>query len=112
MYSVPLPGGASQHPQPIHSSSIEQSLQFLVANSQATNAKLDEALAELKDMKSRVVQLKSDVKHAFTEIFDLKEKLNTFEQRDRAQAFRIFGLPLGEEEKDFFLTQTTLVYYV
>jgi hypothetical protein len=100
MYSVPLPGSAPQHPQPIHSSSIEQSLQFLVANSQATNAKLDEARAELKDMKSRVVQLEGDVKHAFTEIFDLKEKLNTFEQRDRAQAIRIFGLPLGEEEKD------------
>jgi hypothetical protein len=100
MYSVPLPGGAAQHPQPIHSSSIEQSLQFLVANSQATNAKLDEALAELKDMKVRVVQVESDIKHAFTEIFDLKEKLNTFEQRDRAQTIRIFGLPLAEEEKE------------
>jgi hypothetical protein len=87
-------------PQPHQASSIEQSLQFLVANSHATNAKLDAALAELKDMKTRVVQVESDMKHAFTEIFDLKEKLNAYEQRDRATAIRIFGLPLSDEEKD------------
>jgi hypothetical protein len=71
-----------------------------VANAHATNAKLDEALAELKDMKARVVQNENDIKHAFSEIFDLKEKLNSFEQRDRATAVRIFGLPLSDEEKE------------
>jgi hypothetical protein len=89
-----------QPQQPIHTSTIEQSLQYLVANSHATNAKLDQALSELKDMKARVVQVETDVKHAFSEIFDLKEKLNLFEQRDRATAIRVFGLPLSEEERE------------
>jgi hypothetical protein len=109
MYSIPhvsMPGsGSQQQQQPLHNSSIEQSLQFLVANSHATNAKLDEALSELKDMKTRVVQAESDIKHAFAEIFELKEKLNAFEQRDRATAIRIFGLPLAEEEKEGIDTQ-------
>jgi hypothetical protein len=77
-----------QVPQPLHNSSIEQSLQFLVANSQSTNAKLDQALLELKDMKARVIQVETDVKHAFAEIFELKDKLNAF------------GLPISEEEKE------------
>jgi hypothetical protein len=97
---VNMPGSLSPQPQQLHSSSIEQSLQFLVANSQATNAKLDAVLAELKDVKGRVVQAETDIKNAFNEIFELKEKLNTFEQKDRATAIRIFGLPLTEEEKD------------
>jgi hypothetical protein len=40
--------------------SIKQSLQLLVANSHATNAKLDVALCELKDMKVCVIQEESD----------------------------------------------------
>jgi hypothetical protein len=95
-----MPGSLQPQPQHHHTSLIEQSLQFLVANSHATNAKLDEALAELKDMKARVVQNENDIKHAFSEIFDLKEKLNSFEQRDCATAVRIFGLPLSNEEKE------------
>lgn len=96
-----MPGSGTQpQQQQHHNTSIEQSLQFLVANSHATNAKLDEALSELKDMKSRVIQAESDIKHAFAEIFDLKEKLNAFEQRDRSTAIRVFGLPLADEEKE------------
>lgn len=95
-----MPGSLSPQPQQLNTSSIEQSLQFLVANSQATNAKLDAVLAELKDVKGRVAQVECDVKNAFNEIFELKDKLNSFEQKDRATAIRIFGLPLSEEEKE------------
>jgi hypothetical protein len=95
-----MPGSLPSQSQPLHTSSIEQSLQFLVANSQATNAKLDAVLAELKEVKTRVVQAECDIKNAFTEIFELKDKLNSFEQKDRATAIRIFGLPLSDEEKE------------
>lgn len=89
----------SHSPQP-NTSSIEQSLAYLVSNSQITNQKLDAALAELKSTTSRVGQCEVDVKAAFQEIFDLKDKVNSLEQKDRSLTVRIFGLPLSEEERD------------
>jgi hypothetical protein len=73
---------------------------YLIQSANATNAKLDTALAELRDMKERVVEVETDLKHAFTEIFDLKEKINKMEQKDRSHTIRVFGLPLSEEEKE------------
>jgi hypothetical protein len=89
----------SHSPQPL-TNSIEQSLAYLVSNSHVTNQKLDAALAELKSTTSRVGQCEVDVKTAFQEIFDLKDRVNSLEQKDRSLAIRVFGLPLCDEEKD------------
>ncbi len=100
--SVSMPSGNSSFshsPQPL-TNSIEQSLAYLVSNSHVTNQKLDAALAELKSTTSRVGQCEVDVKAAFQEIFDLKDRVNSLEQKDRSLAIRVFGLPLCDEEKD------------
>jgi hypothetical protein len=81
-------------------STIEQSLQYLIANSNATNAKLDVALNKLEAIANRVDNIESDVKHAFAEIFELKDKINNIEQKERSLAIRIFGLPTSSDEKD------------
>lgn len=86
--------------QPSQVNSIEQSLQYLIANSNTTNAKLDMALNKLEAIGNRVDNVEADVKHAFAEIFELKDKINTIEQKERSLAIRIFGLPTINEEKE------------
>jgi hypothetical protein len=41
-----------------------------------------------------------DVKAAFQEIFDLKDKVNLLEQKGYSLAVHFFRLPLSDEEKD------------
>jgi hypothetical protein len=81
-------------------SSIEQSLQYLIANSNATNAKLDIALNKLESIGARMDNVETDVKHAFSEIFELKDKINSIEQKDRSLAIRVFGLSISEDERE------------
>jgi hypothetical protein len=86
--------------QPPQANTIEQSLQYLIASSNATNAKLDMALNKLEAIGNRVDNVEADVKHAFAEIFELKDKINNIEQKERSLAIRIFGLPTSNDEKD------------
>jgi hypothetical protein len=86
------------HQNPMNS--IEQSLQYLIANSNATNAKLDMALNKLEAIGARMDSVESDVKHAFSEIFELKDKINTIEQKERSLAIRIFGFSISEDERE------------
>jgi hypothetical protein len=58
-------------------SSIEQLLQYFIAYSNATNTKLDMTLNKLKANGTRMGSVETDVKHAFLEIFELKDKINT-----------------------------------
>jgi hypothetical protein len=70
--SVPMPSGHQTS-----MSSIEQLLQYFIAYSNATNTKLDMTLNKLKANGTRMGSVETDVKHAFLEIFELKDKINT-----------------------------------
>ncbi len=62
--------------QPSQTNSIKQSLQYLIAKSNATSAKLDMALNKLEAIGNWVDNVETNVKHAFAEIFKLEDKIN------------------------------------
>ena len=87
-------------PQPPGSLTMEQSIQSMMATLSALNNKIDFFMKEMSELKSRVETAENDVKHAYKEIYALKDQVNTFDQRDRALVIRIFGLPPSTDEKE------------
>ena len=95
---------------------IQQSLQFLMNNVAsinstlstslpALNAKVDSFICELNEAKKDIADNREDIKNVFSEVFDLKDQVNTMRdqlnssnQRERHLCLRIFGLPLSEDE--------------
>jgi len=91
-------------PQPTSNFSMEQnimnSLTAMHSKMDAVLTELSTVKAELTTVKERVFEVEGDLKSAYSEIFNLKDKVNYMEQRERALTVRIFGVPLSPDEKD------------
>ena len=78
---------------------MEASFHQMMSTINSMNSKMDTFMGELKAVNNRLIEVESDVKSAYSEIFKLKDQVNYLQQDKKALTIRIFGVPVSDDEK-------------